>query len=135
MQILKIPGEVGRDNFFSIQQHRTELPREAIGADGSNCFSRGGGGVPDFLRKPIATCDIPEEQGLDPLPYPSGSPIQRIYKQKKINVFACLRHLKYQIRGQTLHFMSSNVFAMSAIKDQTVKYIYFQYMLLFTYML
>ena len=31
-----------------------DLPREAIGPNGSNCFSRGS--IPVFLRKPIATC-------------------------------------------------------------------------------
>ena len=34
-----------------------ELPQEAIGSSGSNCFSRWI--VPEFLRKPIATCDFP----------------------------------------------------------------------------
>ena len=34
-----------------------ELPQEAIGSGGSNCFS--GLPVPGLLMKPIATCDFP----------------------------------------------------------------------------
>ena len=37
------------------------LPREVIGPDGSNCTQ--GWSVPEFLSKPIATCDFPEGSG------------------------------------------------------------------------
>ena len=45
-----------------------DLLREAIGPLGSNCFSRGGGSVPEFVRKPIITCDF--LGAADPLPHP-----------------------------------------------------------------
>ena len=52
----------GADSHFHIYastyftDSRTDLPREAIGPLGSNCFSRGS--VPVFLRKHITTCDF-----------------------------------------------------------------------------
>ena len=49
---------------------RTEPPREAIGPEGSNCFSRGS--VPDFLRKPNTTCDFAGRGSGPPVPT-SGS--------------------------------------------------------------
>ena len=47
---------------------RTSLPIEAIGPEGSNCFSRGS--VPVFLKKPIPTCDFQGSKTPNP---PSGS--------------------------------------------------------------
>ena len=56
-----------RTNFSHFTEGRTKLPREAIGPFESNCFSRGS--VPDFLKKPIVTCDF--LGGPDPLLPPS----------------------------------------------------------------
>ena len=46
-------------NVFHRGEGRTDLPRKAIGQNGSNCVSRGGGSLPVFLRKTITTCDFP----------------------------------------------------------------------------
>ena len=67
--------------------------------------------------KGIATCDIPGEQGLDPLPYPSGLPMQRIYKQQKIKFYCMCKTFKLPNTWTDPTFLSSNVFAMSAVKN------------------
>ena len=46
---------------------------EAIGPKGGSIASRGRS-VPDFLRKPIATCDFPGGGGPDPLSHPPFDP-------------------------------------------------------------
>ena len=54
----------------SISMRAVWTPREAIGPEGSNCFSRRA--VPVLLRKPRATCNFPEGWGSGH-PVPSGS--------------------------------------------------------------
>ena len=60
-------------NFFQsstyFKEGRSDLPPEAIEPqlNGFNCFSRGGGGsVPVFQRKLIATFDFPGSGGMAP---------------------------------------------------------------------
>ena len=60
--------KVGPENFLVINvftEGRTDLPLEAIGPEGSNCFSRGS--VPVILRRHIATCDFLGDS-TDPCP-------------------------------------------------------------------
>ena len=65
-RIQKIPSQgVGRgpeilfkSSTYFTQEGRTDLSREAIGPEGSNCFSREVRTI-YFLRKHVATCDFP----------------------------------------------------------------------------
>ena len=64
------------DNFFSYDftEGRMDLPPEAIGPLGSNCFSRGS--ILLILRKPIwliATCDFRGGRVWNPCPRPFPS--------------------------------------------------------------
>ena len=50
-------GQIFFSHQHSSQMGHKDLPQEAIGPNGSNCFSSGV--IPEFLRKPIATCNFP----------------------------------------------------------------------------
>ena len=58
--------------FFKISTYftesRTDLPREAIGPEGSNCFSRGS--VPVFVRNHIEICNFLGRGGGSGFPAP-----------------------------------------------------------------
>ena len=88
-----------RQRFLVITWGRTNLPREAIGPNGSNCLSRGS--VPLFLREPIATCDFPRGGGVWTAKPPSGSAhvlkgVQqlRMYKYEPGTYFTCYGRLE-----------------------------------------
>ena len=74
-------GSGGPGSVFSyFKENCADLPREAIGPEGSNCISKMS--VPEFLRKHIATCGFPGGVRTPCPPPPLDPPMHFLMKNQ-----------------------------------------------------